>query len=364
MRKTAIAGTLLVLIGSYAYPQTIRPFKDVVFSQVAAGGGYETWLTLTNRGVVAYTGTLSLYHSDGTEWNAAVDGTTITGGKLSFSMGAGSTKTTKITARTVTESGYAVVAGDSPHQNNFLEGNLTYFVKSGNNITDAVGIMPSTEFFLTSVPFEDFQSLALALVNRGTGTALVTLDLYSSNNTKAATQNIQIAPGTQFVRFAYQTSFEFMNAGVTRGRLDISSTAMLAGTALTFIQNQFSSLPLNPSGRAYSFSSAFGRQTNGGTLNLWADGNYFKGTMVVSQMLENKLDPPFVIQVFGQVYDGLLRLQFFSPTTSYGNPPTNGYTVSNSAFSFDLQTVTNIYTTLMLEDNSTQKGTLTMTRLN
>jgi len=34
--------------------QNNRPCKDLIFPQLAAGGQYETWITVTNRGTTHY----------------------------------------------------------------------------------------------------------------------------------------------------------------------------------------------------------------------------------------------------------------------------------------------------------------------
>jgi hypothetical protein len=47
-------------------------------------------------------------------------------------------------------------------QTSFLEGTLTYYVRDGGFLVDSVGVQPSSELYLTTVPFDDFSKLAMA----------------------------------------------------------------------------------------------------------------------------------------------------------------------------------------------------------
>ncbi len=327
-------------IGILAYPcfgQTLRPFKDMIFSQVAAGGGYESWITMTNRGSETYSGSLSFYHGKAEPWSPVVDGSTITNGKMALSIPAGATRTLKVTGGEVTQSGFAAIVADTASLTSLIEGNLTYFVMSGSTVTDSVGVTQSAEFYLTTIPFEDFLTVALAMVCRAPGVenATVRLAVFSQTNEQVAAKTITVGQNEQWVRFLWQ---ELGRLAVGRGRLEVQSDVPITGTALMFVSGQFSSLPMTPTVRTYNMTLAVQGLNCKGQLILWAEGAYFKGFFNVTEVT-GLTAPSFQMPVSGQLYQSNLKLVFYAPPTTYGSPEAVGFTSTSVAFSFDANSI-------------------------
>ncbi len=361
---------LYLLLVCPATSQNLRPFKDLIFSQVAAGGTYESWITVTNRGTETYTGTLNFYQAKAVPWNPTVDGVSVTGGKLTLSLPAGTTRTMKVTGGQNTDSGFAVITADNLTQTNFLEGNLTYFVKSGSAIVDSVGVTPSSQFLLSTIPFEDFSTVALALVNRDPTdlSASVRLSVFSENNNLVIAKMITVGKNEQWVKFLYQ---ELGSQNLTRGRLEIQSNVAVSGTALMFLQNQFSSLPLQPTMHSYNVSTTVKGTLNKGQMTLWADGSSIRGLLIVTEAAGMPIEAE-PVQISGQMVNGRLKLVAYVPASSYGTPEVVGFATSTDFFSFDANSMqfeykgTNFrssgYSYYVYARSAT--GTFTITRIN
>ncbi len=357
-RLLILVGSCVAFLVSSSVSQSIRPFKDLAFSQVAAGGGYETSITVANRGIETYNGSLSFYRAKAEPWNPVVDGNPIANGKMVLSLPAGTTRTLIVTGDGSTQSGFAIFIADSISQSSFLEGNLTYFVKSGATITDSVGVTPSTEFYLSTIPFEDFLTVALALVYRGPAAqATVKLTIFSRTNETVATKTISIGQNEQWVKFLWE---ELGRLSVGRGRLEIQSDTAIMGTALMFLGGQFSSLPLLPTMRSYNMVTVVQGVTCKGRLSLWAEGSYFKGHLLVAE-INGSPAPTLEVLVFGQLYQSKLKLLFYAPPTVFGTPEAVGFTTGDTPFSFDLSSMENSYIVGTLKNNKGSFGTGTFT---
>jgi hypothetical protein len=355
--------TLLVslfLLAVPSYPQGARPFKDLIFPQVAVGGGYETSITVTNRGAATYTGTLFFLTGKGKEWNPTVNGTAVTKGSLDVSISAGGTTIFAITGGGTTESGFAGFLAKDAIQTNFLEGNLTYFVKTGDKISDCVGITPATELFLSTIPFDDFQNLALAFANRdpqGT-TANIALTVYSDNNVQLQSKTITLQKNEHLPTFAYQL---FPGLSLKRGRIDIQSDVAIVGTALSFVQSQFSSVPLLPTMRVYDVTASLGTGSSKSQMSLWSEGLYLRGYILVYELLGSPITPEAYL-VSGQIVGGKLRLLFYGKGNAFGGREVTGLTSSDSYFTFDSTSATGGYYLTFVAEKTVQTGTFTMTR--
>jgi hypothetical protein len=324
-------------VGALACPsfgQSLRPFKDMVFGQVAAGGGYESWITVSNRGVESYSGSMGFYRAKAQPWNPVVDGRPVANGRVALSIPAGATRTFKVTGDSEVQSGFAAVVANSASLTSLLEGNLTYFVKSGSAVTDSVGVPPSSEFYLATIPFEDFLTIGLALVCRVPG-ATVRLSVFSQSNEAVGTRTLTVGQNEQWVRFLWE---EFGRLTVGRGRLEIQSDVPIAGTALTLVGGQLSSLPLTPTVRTYNMSVEVLGVPCKGQLILWAEGPYFKGVFNVTE-IPGLTAPSFQMPVSGQLHQSMLKLVFYAPPTAYGSPEAVGFTSTSTAFSFDLNNI-------------------------
>jgi len=358
---------LLITLGlvtvSPGFGQNLIQQKDVGFAQVAVGGGYETVITLTNRGTFAYSGNLTLRRGDdGQPWNPTVDGQPITNGQVSVDIEMGETVTLRLTGDSV-ESGMAVLVSSDVVLDNFVEGNLTYFVRSGTKLTDSIGVSPSTEIFLASIPFETFSAVALALANAdfrtsGAQTAAVTIKLFDDAGDQVESESLTLTPLAHSAKFLSQ----IFDESVGRGKIEISSDVPVIGTALTFISGQLSTLPMLPSPIAYTLLLTQSDQTEfTGELTLWAEGFFVKGYLSIYEKDGEPLENPILTFVHGQLIDGWLDLNFFTQDEAFEDRDVSLY-ISDSSFSFADAATSGDWVATFVDDNSTRTGTFEATR--
>jgi len=122
------------------------------------------------------------------------------------------------------------------------------------SITNSIGISPSEALYLTTIPFDNFNNIALALANTNATTASVNLILYSASGQEMGTQTLTIQTNGHVAEYLSQI---FPNATMTGGRLDIDSDTPILAVAVTDVDNQFSSLPLLPSVKTFNWTIAF-----------------------------------------------------------------------------------------------------------
>ncbi|MBZ5534481.1 MAG: hypothetical protein LAO31_00880 [Acidobacteriia bacterium] len=376
----ALALLGLLVISTSMPGQTFWTHKDLVFGQVAAGGGYETVINATNRGTLAYSGTMYLFTGEGQQWNPTVNGTPVSNGAVSVSIPPGVTRSFHITVNGGVQAGMALIMTPSAANDNFLEGNLTYFVHSGSSVIDSIGVPPSNEFYLSTVAFEDFSTIALAL-NNGTADpyriAQITLRLFNENNLNVATKGLILGSVSRTAMFL---SEYFPGTTLGRGRLEISTPFNpIFGTALTLVNNQFSSLPLAGSPRAYRFTTdtpAFGITTEG-DASLWADGVYVRGYVRFTSLNGSPLTSPETYFLAGRLTESTLRVSFFADSNNvvFGGTSANVYIrIVNFAFSASsLNDVNDIFVVTWVDPTfsggtyaygTTRTGTMTMNRTN
>jgi hypothetical protein len=347
--------------GSVLYAQNFSTQKDLVFGQVAAGGGYETVVTATNRGTTNYVGTLYLFRGKGQPWNPVVDGSPVSNGRLGITIIAGATRSFRFTGTGPVEAGFAVFAAQTLEQTSFIEGNLTYAVRSGATLVDSVGVLPSTEFYMATIPFDDFSTIALALAN---GTlnreAHVTLTLFSESNSRVSNENIDFGGGWHDARFL---SEHFPGVTLGRGRLEIQTDIPIFGTALTLTGGELSSLPLAPSPRSYSVTTtAFNGSTTTGEASLWAEGLFVKGYLRIKTFNGGAITPETYL-VSGQLINGVLRISFYATGVPFLGEEVN-INARFNGFSFPYTNSASApFVVTWLSDNSTSSGTFSMTSL-
>ena len=192
--QVKIIGVIAIHLTLLVLGQDYYPGKDAAFGQVAVGGGIETVINLTNRGTYPYAGSIRFLRGQGSAWNLRVNGSVISNGEYSLEIQPKSTASIRLTGDRL-ESGAAVVVSQDLLLDNFIEANLTYFVRSGESVADSVGISPSKEFYLASVPFQDLNSIALALVNgdlSGQRVARVLLRLFTEGGSQLATKTLEL----------------------------------------------------------------------------------------------------------------------------------------------------------------------------
>jgi hypothetical protein len=181
MKKTSFSlAVLLFLLPVTGFARDPMIGKDLAFAQIAVGGGYETVLNLAHRGTTTYTGTFSLFRQSGQAWSPLINGNAINNGKLDISLGPGATTTLKLTASGTTEAGFGTIKASNSNNTSFLEGTLTYFVKTGTKWT--VLSQPSND--ITSYnPISDIYS-TFALANAKATPATVGFRLWSEQITR------------------------------------------------------------------------------------------------------------------------------------------------------------------------------------
>jgi hypothetical protein len=297
----------------------IFPHKGMLFPQVAAGGGFESWLTVTNPGSTVYNGDLKFYKGIAEPWNPQVNDTPTTDGTLSISVSSGETKTYKVTSPGSTEAGYAVVAAGDANLTNYIEGHVTYYFSSDALIADSVGVPPAQKFLVSSLPFEDFNSICLALVNFDIAgrPANLKLNVYSDTKVQVgATNNLPLADGEYAAQYLYQL---FPDVTLGRGHLEIASDIPVSGMAITQAPgNQFSSLPLNSTTRTY-LATVTSPPPNDEMryITLWSEGFFVKGYM---EWREYDTPDWVMYALYGQIADNRLHIH-----CDGGTWPDNGY---------------------------------------
>jgi hypothetical protein len=338
--RAGIALTAL-LLASQAFGQNLSPQKDIMFGQLAAGGGYETLLTLTNRGTTVYNGTLKFFTgAQGNPWSPQVNGAAVTAGTLALALQPGETRSLRITLPgSTTESAFGVAAGSSMEQTSFIEGNLTYFTYasgSARTMTESVGVPPSGEFFRATLPFEDFSTIALALANLNRSSANITLTVYNELSALTGTNSL-----AALGRFGHSVGFlwqYFPGLTMGRGRLEITSDVPVAGTALTFINGLVSSLPLLPSPASYTFASTISGLLLEGEIGIWAEGPFTKGYLRLTKGGGTAI-PPENYLFSGQLQEGTLRASGYGTSAALGGQQLSVFVeVTNFSFLADRPT--------------------------
>ena len=236
-------------------PQKWGNFK-LLFGQVAIGsqGNLEiqSVISATNSGSITYEGDFSFFTGNGTVWNPMVDGVEISNGQHSISIPPFETISLTLSGAEI-EAGSAILRGTGP-PDTAINGNLTYFFLTDGALTDSIGVGPSTEIYRSTIPFQDFSTIALALANQDPTAKDVVLKLRQADGTVEETKNVQLAGNAHDARFLDQI---FDATTVTGGRVDIESNELIFGTAVTFLDGQISTLPMQPARVEYDFRGDF-----------------------------------------------------------------------------------------------------------
>jgi len=268
--------------------------------------------------------------------------------------------TLRITGNEKLTPGNAILTSRDLVLDNFIESNLTYFVKSGTRTTDSIGVLPSAEFYVATVPFENFANVAIALGNADLVDPMEDVDiellLSDAQGVFQVSKTITLSPFGHKAEFLLEL---FEGAPVSQGKLEIRSDLPVIGTALTVVDNQVSSLPLKPSPIAYTIRmvSTDDRVLNG-QIVLWAEGYRMGGYLVISHENDDEnepfTDPGFNI-VTGQLIDAFLDLNFIGQGPPYGEPPDNDFWLIHleaPAFSFSNSSQNGQWFVSSLQDGS------------
>jgi hypothetical protein len=365
---TLILGMLLCTGLAWADTPPVGTYyfsRDLIFPQVAAGGlapnpNYETWITVTNRGTAAFTGNIYFFTSAGTAWNPYVNGSSITGGMLPISIQPRTVMTYKVTLPGATEAGYAIVSQLENLLTSFIEGNATYYVDS---TADSVGVPPGRTFVNASLPFENFETICLALANPDfSSTANVTFRLYSKDNVLMDTKHFDMLKMTQSPRYLWEI-FNTTPRSFGRGRVEILATSLIVGVAVTQTEaGQMSSLPLGASTGTYSITT--GSFVGSGLSNffitdltLWNEETFLDGFARIGINGVYKVYPvyggyneqPFDLYAVDSDNSVILMATFIGTSFSFGQ-----VTFSGRIYIYSTQTKTTLgykpYTATLVEN--------------
>ncbi|MBI3939856.1 MAG: hypothetical protein HY315_03395 [Acidobacteria bacterium] len=346
MKNRCFVATILCFLSV-----TVVPAQDynalqklaLVFAQVAAGGEYESVVNITNRGTTPYIGNLNLYRAAGQRWNPLVNGNAITNGVTPVSVGPGATTTFRITRSGTVQVGFATITKPPSNENeltSFLDGTLTYYIKSGGVLADSIGVPPSSRIYLTTIPFDDFNTIALALANASYTQATVKLTLFSETNARVDTLTLSLQPNQHLPQYLGQF---FPAVKMTKGRLEIQSDPPVPGTALTDIGGQFSSLPLLPSAKLYNFTtSGFGFQVLSGDVSIWIDGPSLQGYLILLKADGNPTHQ--TLYLTGLVFNGTAVIYIVDMNDSKVDVSNFAEQVFFSQFSLSMQTIEGSFT--------------------
>jgi hypothetical protein len=329
------SGTALGQIGTGNY----LPHKELIFPQVAAGGQYQTWVTVTNRGTQPWIGSLRFYTGQHAAWGPYINGTPAPTGNLPAQIAAKATVTFKITMPGEVQAGYLVIRNDNTSLDNYLEGNLTYYIGDSGAPVDSIGIIPANPIAAASVPFEDFTSLCFAFANTDiqTRTATVTMTLYTDTNAAVGTPVTKsMVPGAYFAEYLWQT-FPAAAKSAWRGRLEIQTDVPVSGVALTqTATGQFSSLPLGGTTRTYSISSS-STYVPFAKMTLWIDGILVYGYGVST-------NHPELFALMGQIAsDGTLHVHFDGNSAATNNIEISGFMKTSVPYTSGLASFGGVY---------------------
>jgi hypothetical protein len=316
-----VTGILIAL--SFTIPvlgQTFYPSKDLVFTQVIASTGFESIITVTNRGTVQYEGDIYFHTGqDAAVWNPIVNGSPVEDGQQSVNLPPQRTRAYRITDSTFTV-GYAYIYADDLDVNNHLEGNLTYYSKSSGNVLDAVGVPPSSEFLTASLPFYTFADvgLSLAVPLRGrTGDAEVDIILFDDGGDIYSQCTVDIIYGGHYAKFLKELPWissisEFGNVG----KVEIHSDRFVSGIGMTVTPDgaggaQISTLPLDGTPLLYTFNGTDSDEVQfEGNMSFWISGYFVTGYMQVTSVNGVTDHSPATWKVTGQLNNGALKLTF------------------------------------------------------
>ena len=179
---------------------------------------------------------------------------------------------------------------------------------------------------------------------------------------------LTLVPGAHTASYLYE-----LFAGVdgiqdlTAGKIEIASLTPVVGTALTQVNSQISSLPLNPAPVAYALQMTSDQgDTFDGMMALWAEGYFVKGYLMILDYNQQRLDLPQLTFVHGQLIDRYLDLSFFAPSQNFFGSSLQNVDMSLyfgiGNFGLESESVSGTWVNVYIADRSTDGGTLSMTR--
>ncbi|MFH1964884.1 MAG: hypothetical protein ABIJ42_05015 [Acidobacteriota bacterium] len=305
-----LTAALIPALTVTGYSQNIYPKKDLIFTQIVAGDGFDSSIAVTNRGTYAYEGSiLFTTGTDGAEWNPIVNSTRVTNGSMNVVISPDQTKIFYI-KETGLKVGYAVFLSIDWSVDNHLEGNLTYFSYDVSGIQDAVGVPDSKEFYLSSLPYSNFYDVGLSLANPdlySTGAADIRVLLFNEAGEIVTQCSFVMAPNAHLSRFLSELPWETpINTldPITIGKVEIESSVAISGIAMTITdgaggKSEISTLPLDAAPLTYTLTmEADNGDVYEGEMSLWVEGFYVKGYMHITGVNSEYYDDAYSWQPF------------------------------------------------------------------
>ncbi len=313
--------------------QHIYPKKELVFTQVIAGPGFTSTITLSNRGTEPFSGALFLsVGGESAPWNPMVNFTPVINGTVQVDIQPDETRVFHIQDSTFTV-GLVFIGSYDFFLDNHVEGNLTYYSYSGSLTFDAVGVPASSEFFNAVLPFNHFEDIGLSLGNFSPDHASVDVTLFDVNGTRISTCRFTVLSGGHFAMYLKELPWETA-VGVfgPYGKVEIETDVSLSGIAMTVTPDgsggaQISTLPISGSPLQYTLgmTSDSSQDIYMARLELWIEGYFVKGYMTLTQVNGEFVDHgPFgsvPFMVTGRLKDNSLDLAFVTdswPTAGQG----------------------------------------------
>ena len=305
-----LTAVLIMSLTGTGYSQNIFPKKDLIFTQIVAGDGFDSSIAVTNRGTYTYEGSiLFTTGADGAEWNPIVNSTRVTNGSMNVVISPDQTKIFYI-KETGLKVGYAVFLSIDWSVDNHLEGNLTYFSYDGSGIQDAVGVSGSKEFYISSLPYSNFYDVGLSLANPdlySTGAADIRVLLFNEAGEIVTQCSFVMASNAHLSRFLSELPWETpINTldPITIGKVEIESSVAISGIAMTITdaaggKSEISTLPLDATPLTYTLTmEADNGDVYEGEMSLWVEGFYVKGYMHITGVNGEYYDDAYSWQPF------------------------------------------------------------------
>jgi len=328
-----LAAACITMLSVPVSAQNIYPKKDLIFTQVVAGPGFDSSIAVTNRGTYTYEGSIQFATgSDGSTWNPIVNSSRITDGSMAVTIEPDQTMVYYI-KDTSLKVGYAVFLSIDWSVDNHLEGNLTYFSYDGSGTRDAVGVPESKEFFISSLPYSNFNDVGLSLANPdlyGSGPADIRILLFYESGEIATQCSLEMDSYAHLSLFLSELPWEdplHTLGPLTIGKVEIESSVAISGIAMTLTEgadgtDEISTLPIDATPLTYTLTmEADNGDVYEGEMSLWIEGYFVKGYMHITGINGEYYDDAYSFQPFlvsGQLIGSDLDLSFYCywwPTT-------------------------------------------------
>jgi hypothetical protein len=210
---------------------TLPPgLNALIFPQVAAGGGYRSFLIVNNPNAAAVTATAIFRNPNGQPLSLMINGSA--GTELNFTLPArGSTQIALSDSGDLVKTGWVQVSASSA-----VGGALVYQLLDAQELVSQASVLPSaaSRRFNILVPQLGGQTLTgLAIANAGQTEASITLQFVGMNGSQIASGTVPLPPGQQLSQFINQY-LPGVSASAS-GVLEVSSSGNIAAVGLVYV---------------------------------------------------------------------------------------------------------------------------------